>query len=35
LEYGLQSAGLGIHVSASLGVIDAALAKARNEQVKQ
>jgi hypothetical protein len=35
LEYGLQSAGLDIHVSASLGVIDAALAKARNEQVKQ
>jgi hypothetical protein len=34
LEYGLQSAGLDIHVSA-LGVIDAALAKARNEQVKQ
>jgi hypothetical protein len=35
LEYGLQSAGLDIHVSASLGVIDAALAKARNEQMKQ
>jgi hypothetical protein len=34
LEYGLQSAGLDIHVSSSLGVIDAALAKARNEQVK-